>query len=410
MDDRATFTSWLYRPYIDLTPEAPEGNPQTAGLLLALAAVEGDEHYPRIHGLYPPSIRLDLVVQARLPEYAVSDPLDLPRDLWTPQWEMLCEHLKTPGTSEQRNRVLWLLHRLHLHHAVLHYAEDDRLHYAQDDRTFDALFIRGSSRLALYHDDLTDLDTSEFEYVAYRAPEGSWAAVEATYFLTQIAATRKRDVEETRAWAAAHLIQVKKASQIADSFSDHHTAVKLWSRYHRVHAFVPMLYRQREAMVDEMDRAESYHAMMSTDTPEQEAETSVLGSALFESRAKEASMLDDLAEAEAHARRFVALAPLDPLSHTCLGQVLNKIGRFDEARESWRLAARYGPPGTATSWFMVGKCSEHLGEHDAACDAYLLALELDPLGIGSLERLIEVGDTITKRWAEERLAALSAFA
>lgn len=152
---RATFTTWLYRPYIDLEPTAPAGNPQTAGLLYALHAVEHDVDTARIHGLYPPSFREAILRQARFTEYEVADPLDLPAGLRSSRWEILATNLRELDAlpPDRRVRTLWLLHRLHLHHAILRYAPAlgaDELGSAEAAAT---AFIRGTARLAVYYEE-----------------------------------------------------------------------------------------------------------------------------------------------------------------------------------------------------------------------------------------------------------------
>jgi len=404
---RASLTSWLYRPYIDLTPTGPDGNPQTVGLLFALAAVERDANYPRLHGLYPASFREAILRQARFPEYQLHDPLDLPEELWTSQWETLCAKLQEFDAlaPEQRLRVLWLLHRMHLHHAILRYApavEPDELKFSESAAAM--TFIRGTARLALHYDGESDLDTSDLELVAEYAPPGQWSVVEATYYLSAVTAKKKGNVEEVRHWTDLHRRQIEATA------ADEHTSAKLWSRYHRVRAFVPQLAGDRAGMTAEMDRAEEWAEAMSRETWRQEAEANVLSCALWESRTKEALVLGDLELAEERVRRCIAFAPLDPQPRLDLGQVLVERGEYEKAADAYRVAAHYGPPATEVALFMLGQCLEKLGNLHAARDAYLSALELDPLGVASLEQLVSVAKTlddyVVAQWALGRLEAL----
>jgi tetratricopeptide (TPR) repeat protein len=404
---RASFTSWLYRPYIDLTPVDRGGNPQVPGLLYALASVEESTDYPRLHAVYPPSLREAIVREARLPEYHLQDPLALPGELRTSHWERLCAYLaefSAIATSEQA-RVLWLLHRMHLHHAILRYAPAPaRDELGLSESLAQIAFMRGMARLALYQDGEGELDTSELELVANGAPPGQWAVIEATYLLAAVAAKTRSDVNELQQWLAQHRRQIELAR------ADEHTDAKLRSRYHRVYAFVPQLSGDLSRMTEEMERATEWAEMMRRDTAEEEAESNVLACALWESRAKEALLHGDLELAEERVRRYVSHAPLDPQAHLDLGQVLVERGELNEAVTAYRAAALCGPPGTEVAWFMLGQCWEQLDEPEAARDAYLAALDLDPLGVASLEQLVSVarslGDSVVVRWAEERLNVL----
>lgn len=404
LDDpaRASFTSWLYRPYIDLKPVAPEGNPQTKGLLMALASVEAEsDEYPRVHGLFTPSLRVEMVRQARLPEFHLHDPLNLPMVHRTPQWQTLCANLafdeRAPLAQKQRVRVFWLLHRLHLHRAVLDYSQHDEL--------ADIAFIRGMSRYALYLDSAGALDTNDLLRAVNNSSKGSWPAIEATYVLAAIAAKETGDPEQVRPWADEH------NSQIAHATLDDHTEAKLKSRFWRVDAFVPMLAGRHKEMVKEMDAAEVWAMQMHTDTPEHAAEASAVACALWESRTKEALLLGDLDLAEERARRYVRHGPLFPTAHTTLGQVLVERKKYGEAIDAYRAAARYGPPGSEIARFMIGQCWEQVGAPEAARDAYLSALDLDPQGVASLEQLIlvarQLDDRMLAEWVASRLAALS---
>jgi tetratricopeptide (TPR) repeat protein len=405
---RATFTAWLYRPYIDLTPNAPDGNPQTAGLLFALRSVEREADFARIHGLYPPSFREAVLRQARFTEYQVRDPVDLPEELRSTQWETFTANLEEFDAlpPAQRVRVLWLLHRLQLHYAILRYApvlEPDQLGSAEAAAT---AFIRGTARLALHYDGESDLDTSDLELVAEHAPAGDWAAIEATYYLSAVTAKKKGDAAGVRHWTDLHRVQIEASE------TDEHTNAKLWSRYHRVRAFVPQLDGDRAGMTAEMDRAQEWAQQTSRDTAERATEANVLAYALWESRTKEALLLGDLDLAEERVRRCITFAPLDPHAWLDLGQVLVERGEVGGAADAYRAAARFGPPATEAALFMLGQCLERLGDLEAARDAYLLALDLDPLGVSSLEQLVGIaetsnnGDDVVSAWASSRLEAL----
>jgi tetratricopeptide (TPR) repeat protein len=405
---RASFTAWLYRPYIDLTPAAPPGNPQTAGLLYAVHAVEHDVDTARIHGLYAPSFRDAILRQSRFTEYEVDDPVDLPSNLRSTQWETLAANLSELDAlpPEKRVRTLWLLHRLHLHYAILRYAPalgPDEIRSAEGAAM---AFIRGTARLALHFDGETELDTTELELVVQHAPAGDWAAVEATYYLSAVTAKRKGDAAGVERWTDAHRAQIQAAER------DEHTNAKLWSRYHRVRAFVPQLNGDHAGMTAEMDKAQEWAERMSRDTAEREAEANVLAYALWESRTKEALLLGDRDLAEERVRRCIEFAPLDPQAWLDLGQVLVERDDFAGAADAYRTAARFGPPATEAALFMLGQCLEQLGDSEAARDAYLHALDLDPLGVSSLEQLAGLAETpnaadgVVSTWARNRLHEL----
>jgi tetratricopeptide (TPR) repeat protein len=103
---------------------------------------------------------------------------------------------------------------------------------------------------------------------------------------------------------------------------------------------------------------------------------------------------------------------MDPLARDHLGQVLIEQERIEAALAAYLDAARIGAPQAEAAWFMAGQCFEALDAPERACDAYLTALRLDPLGISTLERLApvadQIGNSVLARWSEGRLADLRA--
>ena len=125
--DRFEYTAAKYNLPFDLGEWRAHGDPITIGLELAARAVsEGRDDYARLNGLIPPSARRAIVVRTGFSQYLVEDPLELHPELRTPRWQDLCDHLKAYATldPDARMRVLWLLHRLCMHSAVLRYETD----------------------------------------------------------------------------------------------------------------------------------------------------------------------------------------------------------------------------------------------------------------------------------------------
>lgn len=388
-----SFTGWLYHPYLDLSPAPKYGNPQTEGLLLALRAfLDEDDDVPRIHALFTPSTRVEIVNQSGAPLYHADDPRELPRELRTAEWQALCDALATFDRldDEQQVRVLWLLHRLHMHRAILGRQRRATNTYANPHAY---AYMHALAQLALAFDREAPLTLNLYamERVAMESKEGSWEKVEATYHLTAISGKFLKDEHATKQWAELHREAVEPFS------GDKHTMMKLWSRYHRAAAFVPMLEGNKKAMVREMDAAEVQLGLMETDTPAKTVEYQAVASALYESRAKEALLLGDHDLALERADKYVSTAPRFPSAHLCRGQVLGEASRWEEAAESFRLAALYGPPYTERALFHLGNCLEQLDDLGGARDAYLAALKVDPLGDSSYERLHVVADTLGER-------------
>src|SRR4029450_12201460 len=96
------------------------------------------------------------------------------------------------------------------------------------------------------------------------------------------------DRERLERWLAEQRRQIDYAEV------DDHTRCKLWSRYHRIHAFVPQFNRDLAGIAADMDLAETWAERMRRDTPETRAEWSLLILGINESRTKEALLLGKL--------------------------------------------------------------------------------------------------------------------
>lgn len=400
-----SFTAWIYQSYLNLTEGSGDlgGNPQTEGLVLAKRAYfEEDDEIPRIHGLFTPSTRVALVNQARTPQFHAVVPSDVKKEFRTPAWEDLAERYANFRSlnAKQQARLLWLLHRLHMHHAIL------RL---DAEATADNDYIYALALFAVSLDEAKEPEIDALVHV-FRNYPGTWASVEATYHLAAHYGKMKRDLRMTEIWAGVHKTEIMTYG--VDSAADPHTAAKLFSRYNRVYAFVPQLQGNYEEMTRIMDAAESFAgAMYSEVSDEQRTEKDVIHCALYESRAKEALLIGDKSKALKYADKFVGIAPRFPLAHMCRGQVLGEMECWSEASEAFRLAALYGPPCTERALFYRGNCFEQMNRPDIARDCYLASLDSNPYSDAAyfdLQRVATaIGDSDIAEWARLNFNAIT---
>jgi tetratricopeptide (TPR) repeat protein len=407
----SSFAGWLYRPYIDLGEWRAHGDPITIGLELAARAVsEGRDDYARLNGLIPPSARRAIVTRSGFPQYAVDDPQELPSELRSRRWQDLCDQLAVyPALDpDARMRVLWLLHRLCMHSAVLRY-ENDRPASAgaflPPDEA-DRRYMRGMSTITLFRDGEMDVpDLSELEAVAALATAGTWAHIEATYLLAQF---HLKDLGDKDAFV--RYLDVHKAAIDAADVDDHRLH-KILSRYHRVRAFLPHFNGDMPAMTHEMDLAEYHCDLMRRDDVNTTAEWCMLRSALLESRTKERLVRGDLDGAERYALELIRHVPADPHPWLELGQVRIEQSNIEGAVAAYQWASLLGPAVTHISDFMLGQCLEKLGRMDEARVAYLRSLAADPLGISTARRVEASGlnsaNELMRIWSRGHLLRLT---
>lgn len=407
----SSFAGWLYRPYIDLGQWRAHGDPITIGLELAARAVsEGRDDYARLNGLIPPSARRAIVVRTGFSRYLVEDPLELTPELRSPRWQDLCDHLQVYATldPDAQMRVLWLLHRLCMHSAVLRY-EADRQAPGKATLSSDEAnrrYMRGMSMITLFRDGETTVpDLTELEIVGALATPGTWAHIEATYLLAQF---HLKDLGDKATFV--RYLDVHKASIDAADLDDHRLH-KVLSRYHRVRAFLPHFDGDLAAMTAEMDLAEHHCDLMRHDDLNTTAEWCMLRSALLESRTKERLVCGDLDGAERYALMLIDHVPADPHPWMELGQVRIERSNLEGAVDAYQWASLLGPSVIHISEFMRGQCLENLGRPDEARAAYLRSLAADPLGISTASRLDASGlnssNALVHTWSQAHLSRLA---
>ena len=407
-----SFAGWLYRPYFDLGEWRTEGNPHTRGLELARAAVlEPDGRHARLHTTILPSARHAIIRHTGLVQYLVDDPVDLDPRLRTPAWQALCEQLGVYDKldAEARVRLLWLLHRLCMHAAIIQY---ERSSMPQTPRLSDGdaavWFMRGQAELSLFRDGKGPLTLAPLDLVDAGGRPGCWGHIDTTYLLAQFYAKyRGGDTDALRNYLRRHRESIEAAGAGSHEFN------KLMSRYYRMEAFLPQLTGDQDGMSEALDMAEKHCGLLGRGDINEQAEWDLLHSSLYETRTKEKLIRGELDLALDYADRLVAHTPADPHPRLELGEVQVAIGDYQAAIESYRWAALLGPHVIQVAEFMMGQCLQTLGDRSAARVAYVRSLDADPLAISTITRLAEGGfgteNSALADWAGTRLNALRAM-
>ncbi|MDJ0599211.1 MAG: tetratricopeptide repeat protein [Crocosphaera sp.] len=361
--------------------------------------------------VHPSSFRESLIRESRLFEYQVSNPLQLADEFRTERWNVLCEYVNRYQELDliTQYQVIALLSSLCLYEAVLDYVPDISDSEIHNNNILAKLaFAKTISKLMLRRDAGGKENVEELEKIAHHAPLGSVTCFNACAELLALSAKVFGDFQATEHWSGEFC---KALSHLKPSLTTFQQK-RLTSVYHRAAIFIPFLQGDKEAVVQEMDLCQSLAEELmgeSQNEIEQKFAHENL-STVFESRVKEALWVGDVDLAEHRAKKNVAMEPLYARYHLQLGEVLIKLGKFEEASQVYRRAARIGPPGTAIAWFMAGQCHEQLGEIEVACDCYLASVEKDQLAISAVEKLNELGQSLGNfalvNWSELYLIEL----
>jgi tetratricopeptide (TPR) repeat protein len=357
----------------------------------------------------PHSFKESLIRETHLTQYRVEDPSELPSELRTGRWNLLCESLASYKNLDRRQQVgvTGLLSSLCLYPAVAKYiAPVSAQDIAKDESCAALAYTRANARFMLHGDYDTPYHVDEFRTIATNAPLGTVTRFNALMHMIVQSARFAKDVDTVEYWASVTLREMQDAKSSFDDF----TYALLMSRYYRGASFGAQMRRDRERLVQEMDLAEEYACSLRPADEVQQILADENMHPLMQSRTKEAIWLGDLDLAEARARRMIGVDPLDPRALMEVGEVLVSKGDIAQAAKFYRSSAELGPPGTAIAWFMAAQCYESLDDPEHTSDCYLASLRVDPLGISAAERLAEItkltGNASVNQWAEMRLQEL----
>lgn len=363
--------------------------------------------------VHPSSFRDSLIRESRLFEYQVCNPLQLADELRTERWNVLCDYVSRYPELDliTQDQVIALLSSLCLYEAVLEYIPDISESEINNNNILANLaFAKAISKLMLRSDAGGSENVQDLEKIAHHAPLGTVTRFNAAGELLALSAKVFGDFQATEYWSRFFSEALSHLKPSLTTFQQK----RLTSVYHRAAVFIPFLQGNKEAVVREMDFCQSLAEELmgeSQNEIEQRFAHENL-STVFESRLKEALWLGELDLAEHRAKKNVAMEPLYSRYHLQLGEVLLKLGKFEEASKVYRRAARLGPPGTAIAWFMAGQCHEQLGELETACDCYSASVEKDHLAISAVEKLNQLGQSLGNfalvNWSEIYLTELQA--
>lgn len=403
----SAFRTWLHGPLLDLR-EGEAYTPYGRGLDVARRVLRNADPLPiavDVYAIHPPSFRRRVVERCGTPDHAVADPRDVPDpsesggpaspDLASLRALLDDEPALAPG---DRLRLVWMLNRLLFHDLVLDLVpEPTPERVSASDEAAQMAFLRTLSAFGRSIDRPGAFDPSAFAMIAEHASHGP-TRVNALYRTVSLTVRERDDVDAASRWQKAHRAAIEDLEPDLPA----HTRHAFWSRYFRVHGFLPQLQQDADAMTDAMEQAEAHAEKMQRETHRQRAEADGIWYAMLESRTKEALVRGDLDVAVERARRLTRGAPTDARAHLHLGQVSVERQEYRAAIDAYRKAARLAPAGGEIANDMMGQCYEAVGEPDQAVDAYMRALAIDPLVVSSVRSLLDLPDAagpVVTAWA-----------
>lgn len=405
------FASWINQPYLDLSisQKGPLRLNRVESDYEYLANNQAPEH--RMAQIIPQPFRESLVSETGLWQYHVNNPLELAENLRTNRWQLLCDKLNDYSqlNSKEQSRVIDMVATLAFHEVTREYVpEFSEKELAEDRAKAEMAYNRAISGFSLFLDYQIDYTEKELQKVAEHAPKNSIVRFNALISLIGETAAMVERIEPLESSVKVAYEELQQAKDLLGPFSYN----LFMSRFYRGAGFLPMKKKDYPQMVEYMEKAEEYAKNIPHETKEQALMVEENFIPLYESRSKEALLIEDVDLAEKFVRKALDIDPYEIRTYVELGEILIRQEQFEEAAEVYRSGARMGPPGSPIAWFMAGQCHEKLEQWGLAADCYMLSSKADPLGISSLEQLSLVSKKIKyghvyQEWLNERLKVLS---
>ena len=396
----APFSAWFLRSYVSLESTPCLGILHPYGVDYAYARLRNPRlHLPRMHTVLPPAFRAALLRKVDAQDCNVEDPRAVPAHRQSSHWRYLCEFLDQWATlsAEQHLRVLTLLGKLCMYPAVLNYgAKVDTRDSLHSETQAQIAFEIAHARYVLWQDPERPAPVDAFARLVAQSPAAGTAQLHALHQLCVHHSKHAANLTPLKSWLA----RCESALEAGRGTLSDAAYAQLRSRYHRVAAGAPQLALDLNGAGKEMDLAELWADRMPATTPAERIVRQEMLYPVLESRTQEARACGDADLALQRAEALVALVPLDARARLHLGELRLEQGDTLGAMHAYRWATRLAPPGEEIAWFMLGQCHELNGERDAAFDAYVQAMRLDPGAVTAAERI----DALARSLARPRLA------
>ncbi|GAA1639159.1 hypothetical protein GCM10009733_040450 [Nonomuraea maheshkhaliensis] len=393
------------RTYLDL---GGSGGALHNRILAHLAtAMAAGEQVTAVFQSNPVSGLRDRVVrETRLSAYAARTPDRLAEEHRSARWQRLCECLTSWDDQPPRLRSLLvnLLIRLGFYGEAEKRLRDLPLGGPLGDVEVSLLLQRAS---AVYKSDRgADERALSLLRHAYEQAVSPRARLVAAMAVTVHHARVDRDARAVSHWAGKALAELAAFDGAEDD------DVILRSAALRACSFAPFFDRRLDEATEMLARCEELARSAPDDTAERRLARDENLRAVLETRSREAAGRGDTELSLQRMRDLTLLDPADSRAHRDLGYALFKLERFAQALDSFRTAARLGSPFAAVSWTLMAHCHLRLNDTDAALDALMTALDIDPRSITALQGVLCVterrGDGHLRAWAHERLNRLPA--
>lgn len=387
--------SWLLRPYIDLGGFA-EGPLYARGIEEYWRAFDDPGvAFFALQRTLPLGFRIELIEETARPEYAVSDPRQLPAALRTERWQSVCDGLERwrALSVDARTRLAVLLHSLCLYDPVISLVPAPGIRLGRDQLdAIDLIYWRESARyivgLPQKVSDYRDADLSVFEAIASEGSNAIPAGFNAAVKVFVHKAKTRAPVDELVALAD----RMERVHADTASRTDPFTAELLTSRFYRALALLPQRQGDRVQAVRQMDLAEQHARALQPKTSAQELLYLENLHPVMESRTKEALWLGDHDLALERALEVTQLDPYDSKAWVELGQVRRARKEWAPAAEAYAVAGMLGPPASAIGRHMAGLCFRELGQATLAAYFFKETLEIDPRGFSAREEIRKLPD------------------
>ena len=185
----------------------------------------------------------------------------------------------------------------------------------------------------------------------------------------------------------------------------------LTSRFYRASSYFPYLIGDHDLLMREAELCENYARNL---TPASGREQLLKSDNLFpmlESMSRIYFQFGEKNNALSLMEEIVLkVDPCDSKAWLQVGDMREKLGMIDKAKEAFQTAANLGTPLGGLTWFRLGRISEKTDDIEWAKYSYMRSLKFSPKGISPLKRLKAISrDSYSDAWCNKVLKDLQDF-
>ena len=182
----------------------------------------------------------------------------------------------------------------------------------------------------------------------------------------------------------------------------------LTSRFYRASSYYPYLIGDHSLLISEAELCENYARNLTPASSREELLKMDNLYPMLESMSRIYFQVGEKNKALSLMEEIILkVDPYDSKAWLQVGDMKEKLGMVEKAKEAFQMAANLGTPLGGLIWFIMGRISEKTDDIEWAKYSYMRSLKFNPKGISPLKRLKVISnDSYINAWCDKSLKNL----